>query len=140
MIRRKVESYVALAREDLEAAKRLGPSLARPAAYHIEQAAEKLLKAVLTVEGIGFPTTHHQLGALAQMLPANHVWRPDLMSFDEFSSNATQIRYPTPGGGMPPEPDRADLERALKHVTGLAGEIGDWCAEKLAETGSKKGP
>ena len=93
------ESFIALAKEDLAVARKLIADHPRHSAFCIDQAAEKLLKAVLTVERIVFTTGHHQLGRLAEMLPADHVWRADLMAFDTYTSYATATRYPRPGGG-----------------------------------------
>jgi len=87
----------------------------------------------LHVEGIVFPTAHHQLGALAALLPADHLWRADLMAFDELSSYATRLRYPTPGGGMPFEPADDELTEASRSVGALVDEIADWCAERSGE-------
>ena len=123
-------SFIALAKEDLAVARKLLAEHPRHSAFCIEQAAEKLLKAVLATEGILFSAGHHQLGRLADMLPAEHVWRADLMAFDTYTSFATATRYPRPGGGMPRTPDRATLEAGLKEVTSLVGEIEDWCNEQ----------
>lgn len=126
-----VASYIALAKEDLAVARKLMAEHPRHAAFNIEQAAEKLLKAVLTAEGILFPTSHHQLGALAALLPADHLWRADLMAFDDFTSYATAVRYPKPGGGMPNEPGDAELQAGWAEVSALVGEIEDWCRERF---------
>jgi len=133
MISARISSYIRLAEEDLAVARKLMEHHPRHCAFNIEQAAEKLLKAVLTAERIDFPTSHHQLGSLAQLLPAGHLWRADLMSFDEFTSYATQTRYPRPGGGMPAEPEDADLERGWNEVAALVDEIKDWCRDKMNE-------
>lgn len=126
-------SFIALAKEDLVVANKLMVEHPRHAAFNIEQAAEKLLKAVLTVENIRFPASHHQLGALAALLPEDHVWRADLMAFDDFTSYATAVRYPKPGGGMPNRPEQAELERGWAEVSALVGEIDDWCRDNSAE-------
>jgi len=123
-----VESFIALAREDLDVARKLVADHPKHAAFNIEQAAEKLLKAVLSSEGILF-NAGHQLGALAALLPADHLWRADLATFDEFTSYATSLRYPTGGGRMPQEPDADELYEALGRVTTLVDEIEDWCRE-----------
>jgi HEPN domain-containing protein len=125
------ESFIALAKEDLAVAKKLIADHPRHCAFCIEQAAEKLLKAVLTAEGIAFGTGHQQLGRLAAMLPPDHIWRADLMTFDRYTSFATATRYPRPGGGMPRIPSKEMLSAALKEVTSLVGEIEDWCRERL---------
>jgi HEPN domain-containing protein len=124
------ESFIALAKEDLAVARKLLADHPRHSAFCLEQAAEKLLKAVLTVERIVFTTGHHQLGRLAEMLPTDHIWRADLMAFDSYTSYATAIRYPRPGGGMPGIPSREMLEAGVKEVSSLVGEIEDWCREQ----------
>jgi HEPN domain-containing protein len=126
-----VESFIALATEDLAVARKLLADHPRHCAFSIEQAAEKLSKAVLTAEGIHYAAGHHQLGRLAQLLPGDHIWRADLMTFDNYSSFATATRYPKPGGGMPTAPSRQVLDRGLEEVSSLVGEIEDWCREKL---------
>lgn len=133
MTRETIESYLSLAQEDLRAAAMLSKPVPRSAAFHLAQAAEKLIKAVLTVEGIAFSTRHHQLGALAELLPGEHPWRPDLMAFDRFTSYATALRYPTPGGRLPAPPEPVELARDRAELDGLAAEIRDWCAEALSE-------
>ena len=130
---RHVASYIALAKEDLAVARELFAGHPRHAAFHIEQAAEKLLKAVLTAEGIRFPTSHHQLGALAALLPADHLWRADLMAFDDFTAYATALRYPKPGGGLPDDPGDAELQAGWAEVAALVGEIEDWCGERRGD-------
>ena len=132
-MKESVESFIAIAREDLEGARELLPRHPRLAAFHIEQAAEKLLKAVLTVESIDFTTGHHQLGRLAELLPSDHLWRADLIDFDRYTTFATSTRYPRPGGGMPSVPSKAILEAAIRHVSSLIGEIEDWCHERLKQ-------
>ena len=125
-----VASFIALAKEDLAVARTLLAAHPRHSAFAIEQAAEKLLKAVLTTEGIAFTAGHRQLGRLAGLLPGEHIWRADLMAFDSYTSFATATRYPKPGGGMPQVPPRDVLDAGLKEVSLLVGEIEDWCREK----------
>jgi HEPN domain-containing protein len=133
-VKEVVESFIALAKEDLSVARKLLAEHPRHSAFSIEQAAEKLLQAVLTTEGIQFGTGHHQLGRLAQLLPGDHIWRADLMTFDNYSSFARAMRYPKPGGGMPSTPSRQVLDQGLTEVSSLVGEIEDWCREKLADS------
>jgi len=129
-VKEAAASFIALAKEDLAVARKLLSAHPRHSAFAIEQAAEKLLKAVLTTEGVVFSAGHHQLGRLAELLPAEHIWRADLMAFDRYTSFATATRYPTPGGGMPRTPAREILESGLKEVASLVGEIEDWCRER----------
>jgi HEPN domain-containing protein len=131
-------SFIALAREDLVVAKKLILDHPRHAAFQIEQAAKKLLKAVLSAEEISVSASHHQLGRLAELLPPDHIWRADLMAFDAYSTYATSSRYPLPGGGMPRTPAKAALADALKNVSSLVGAISDWCQEKADKPASKR--
>jgi HEPN domain-containing protein len=131
-VNQKSASFIALAKDDLAAARQLLTNLPGIAAFHIEQAAEKLLKAVLSTEDITFSASHHQLGQLAEQLPLNHLWRADLMALDKYTSYATATRYPRPGGGMPRTPSQQDLQQALTEVESLVTEISDWCEEQDA--------
>lgn len=132
----KAETYIDLAKEDLVVAGKLKNEHPRHCAFNIEQAAQKLLKAVLTAEDLVFPASHHQLGSLAELLTPDHTWRADLMTFDQFTSYATRVRYPTPGGKMPAaperdEPERDELQEGMDAVNLLVDEIEDWCRERL---------
>lgn len=132
----KAETLIELARRDIAAAKMLSPTDAGNAAFHLQQAAVKLAKAVLEIEGIPSGITH-QVGALAEMLPADHVFRPDLAAFDRFSSFATATRYPRPGGGLPREPDRKLLTDGIRDVASLIDEIDDYRREKGVSPGPR---
>ena len=76
------ESYLHLADHEAKAAGLLLENHPRHAAFWIQQAAEKLLKAVLTVEDIRFELYDIRIGSLAATLPEGHCWREPLMSFD----------------------------------------------------------
>jgi HEPN domain-containing protein len=133
-MRETVDTFIALAREDLAVARKVVDEFPRDAAFHIEQAAEKLLKAVLTTQGIKFGVGHHQIGRLADLLPPDHVWRADMMAFDVYTSYATATRYPRPGGGMPGTPSKNVLKAGIADVSSLVGEIQDWCNEKFSDS------
>jgi HEPN domain-containing protein len=130
MTRREVAGFLALAREDLAVAGELLAGHGRAAAFHLQQAAEKLIKAVLTLEGIAFPRSH-QLGALAALLPEEHAWRADLMALDHLTSHATALRYPLPGGGLPLDPTKADLAASLRQIAALLDALEPWCRARL---------
>ncbi len=126
MTRPEVATLLALADEDLEVARKLLSDHPRQAALHLQQAAEKLAKAVLVAEGLAAPRIH-QLGALTSLLPAEHLWRSELASLDRLSSHATALRYPDPAGSVPAAPEAAELARDLQEVAALLDEIGHWC-------------
>ena len=130
----KAESLMELAHRDLALAKLIQNSDPGNAVFHLQQAAEKLAKAVLTVEEILFGVGH-QIGALAAALPSENVFRPDLASFDRFSSYATATRYPLPGGRMPRLPTKEFLDLGIQEVASLVDEIDDYRRERA--TGQK---
>jgi HEPN domain-containing protein len=125
----RAESFISLARNDLELAKLVSARDPGNAAFHLQQAAEKLAKAVLDIEGIPSGATR-MIGALAALLPADHVFRPDLAAFDRFSSYATSTRYPLPGGGLPRLPARDFLAEGIREVASLVDEIDDFRRER----------
>ena len=116
------ESFIELARRDLAAARLLQVSDPGNAGFHLQQAAEKLTKAVLNIAHIPVALTH-QIGALAAMLPDDHPLRADLAAFDRFSSFGTSTRYPLPGGGMPRLPSANMLAEGIADVQNLVDEI-----------------
>lgn len=127
---RQVASLLALAREDLEAARLLRERHPRQAAFHLGQAAEKIIKAVLTKERIAFSTRHHQLGRLVDFLPAENIWRAELASFDRHTPATTMNRYPTPGGAVPQGFDPQALAAGIAEIEVLLPEIAGWCGQE----------
>lgn len=124
------ERYVKLAGEDLDAARQLVRDARHTgrAAFFVQQAGEKLIKAVLSVERIRFPTTHH-LGMLAGLLPEDHEWRAELGRFDAFTSFATRFRYPRPGGSLPELPGPDAVGQHIDEVAAIVDDLLDWCRD-----------
>jgi|SRR5712671_1731486 len=97
------------------------PPLHDGAAFHCQQAIEKLLKGFLTLAGKRGGKTHslEQLGALAQqsfpdiaeLVVAAHDW----------TKWATVYRYPEEA--PPPEPDEAEIRAALEIIEQLATRL-----------------
>ena len=69
------------------------PSLSG-AAYHCQQAAEKLVKAALAAASIEFPKTH-DIAALVGLLPANHRLKDRLMRLQALTPYGVAYRYPS---------------------------------------------
>lgn len=122
---RRVESFLTLAEEEAGAAEQLIDSFPRQAAYQLQQAAEKVARAVLAREGIPFGTSHN-LGQMAAALASDHVWRERLMRFDRLSPAATRYRYPAPGGRLIPPPPEDDLRADLSDIRALIAEVRTW--------------
>lgn len=104
-----VAGYLAAAADDLDAARRLAtPPANRLAAYHLQQAAEKLIKAVLVHRKI-HPGLEHRIDVLVGMLNPSDPWQPLLDSLDRFTPYATTYRYPSPTGRLKPGPNTANV-------------------------------
>ncbi len=112
--RRRISSLLALAGEDVEAAKVLSQARNRYAAYHCQQALEKLVKALLLGRDIE-SGVEHRLDVLVGKIPDSDPWKAVLRPLDSYTPYATTFRYPTPGGRIPsapsPEETHADAER-----------------------------
>lgn len=88
--------WIEKARQDARSAKRLlaDPAELEPAAYHVQQAVEKALKAALVAEGIKFPRgkgAGHNLAALAGLIPAHLLFHQQA----QMLSDLTHGRPPT---------------------------------------------
>lgn len=121
-----IEGYFQVLREDLAAARQLMMGVPRASAFHLQQAAGKLVKAVLSAEG-----THvgaeHDIGQLVGTLPEGHEWKADLAELEYLSRFATAFRYPSPSGRVALAPERAVLERQEALITTLADDAEEWC-------------
>lgn len=94
---KRISAYLELVGEDLQAAEVLAKARSRYAAYHCQQAIEKLLKALLLHTGLE-AGVEHRLDVLIDRLGPDHAWREVLRPLDKYSPFATSFRYPTPGG------------------------------------------
>lgn len=92
------------------------------AAYHCQQTAEKLVKAVLVSFGLDVPKTH-DIDALLMRLPPGLALRPSLEPLARFTAFATLYRYPGESSDVSDEPTAeevaswlADIESVRDHV------------------------
>lgn len=99
------------------------PALHGSAAFHCQQAVEKLLKGFLVLARKRSRKTHSQsdLGAMAE---ASFPDIAELVAAAENWSNwAVAYRYPAEEGDAPPEPDDDELRRALAVIDALAARL-----------------
>jgi HEPN domain-containing protein len=119
---RVIGALLLIARDDLEAAEVLQAAANRNAAYHLEQAAEKIIKAILTSEGqhagIG-----HQLDAMVRALPDEHPMKKSLGDLVELQAFATTFRYGTPVGRVQPPLPATDYARLSGQVRAALGAV-----------------
>lgn len=113
-----------MAGEDLAGARALVPISTRLARYHIQQSAEKAVKALLEQRGIN-PGREHRFESLSEMLPQDDQWRQRIQSLDSLSPVATSLRYPTAEGRIMPPPARDLVDREIAAVAQLIDDIKD---------------
>ncbi len=114
---RVVRAYLAKAREDLDAAVLLSERGNATSAFHLQQAAEKLMKAVRLHRGL-LVTAEHDLESQIEgshkglvKLPPGDAWRERLLPLVPLSVFATAYRYPSPTGNVKPGPPRGEIDR-----------------------------
>jgi hypothetical protein len=93
---RRIVAFLDLAAQDAEAARTLAATNNRYAAYHCQQAVEKLIKAVLLHRNVE-SGTEHRLDVLVDELLDGDPWKAKLRLLETCSPYATAYRYPTWG-------------------------------------------
>jgi HEPN domain-containing protein len=107
---------------ELDAATRLMVEpVSRFAAFHLQQAAEKLVKAVRLHRGLP-ATADHNVAALIDELAASDAWRVRLLPLAPLSAYATAYRYPSPTGKRKAGPIAGELRAWLDRLRPLAAE------------------
>jgi len=112
---RVIANTLRLAKSDLDAAKLLHVGKNRYAIYHCEQAAEKVIKAVLTSEGI-HANIKRLLDEMVKQVPDANPLKPLLKGIEHLAAYATTYRYATTSGNIKPAPDDATLEADMASV------------------------
>ncbi len=122
-----IANLLRVAKEDLEGAVLLASSGNRNAIYLCEQAAEKIIRAVLTSEGKHAGIKHH-LDEMVDMVPDENPLKPALRDIEDLAAYATTFRYPTSSGRIPSSPSStqtADLARKVeKALSATASRLG----------------
>ena len=104
---------------ELDAARRLvvdPPN--RFAAFHLQQASEKLVKAVRLSRGLRV-TADHDLEALVDELSHDDAWRAKLRVLEPLSAYATTYRYPSPTGKRKGGSSNDEVLVWIKAIAGL---------------------
>lgn len=125
--REAVLGWLGVARADMQVARvclEMVPAQTAIAAYHCQQAAEKLLKGFLVLAGVDFRKTH-DLGALGASVAAAFPTAQALVApMHAWTDWGIAYRYPD---AARPEPSGAELAAALAHIAvaadALAAEI-----------------
>lgn len=122
---RVIANLLRIAREDLEGARTLNMSGNRNAIYLCEQAAEKLIRAVLTSEKI-HAGVKHQLDEMVGLIPDENPIKPRLRALQHLATYATSYRYTTPTGRIPADPSAEDVDAAVKSIEATLNEVARW--------------
>lgn len=94
---RRINAFLQLAQEERSAGARLSATNPRQAAFCLQQAVEKLVRATLEHANVPAGPTHN-IRTLTDLLPPNHSLRETFLVFDDWSSAATRFRYPSSTG------------------------------------------
>jgi HEPN domain-containing protein len=117
-----IAGYVHIAKQDLDGARLLNREENRNAAYLCEQAAEKLIRAVLTSEGIQ-AGIRHELPDMVSKIPEANPVKPLLRAIEHLDAYATAYRYPSPRGRVKPAPSPAELDQDIANIDRALAEI-----------------
>jgi HEPN domain-containing protein len=130
MGREVAREWLRIAAIDIKAARNClyGPEPApEAAAYHCQQAAEKVVKALLVDQGV-HPPRSHDIGALIDLLPVGESLIGALAPLEKLTVFAIAYRYPVGDPlAAPGEPSRSDVEIWIGLVEaawrGIAGHL-----------------
>lgn len=129
----RIASLLRVAATDLADSRVLAGTGSRNAAYLLEQAAEKVIRAVLTSEAI-HPGIKHDLEQMVSMIPDANPLKPLLRDIEHLRQYATAFRYPTTEGRIPPLP--ADIGKSIAAVQAALGEAVARFGVDLGKSGS----
>lgn len=91
------------------------PPLVDPAAFHCQQAVEKIIKALLVGAAARLPRSHDIEELAGKAAPYYPVLKPRMLSFGRLTEWLTASRYPDLGGGLGEEiGDVAEVLSAIK--------------------------
>jgi HEPN domain-containing protein len=119
---RVVVAYLEDADLDLDAARRLiADPPNRLAAFHLQQAAEKLVKAVRLSRRVQV-TADHSIARLLEDLPPDDLWRGKLAVLEPLSGYATAFRYPSTVGRRKAGPSSDETQVWITTIAALIVE------------------
>jgi HEPN domain-containing protein len=114
----------------------------RNAAYLCEQAAEKVIRAVSTSEGVQ-AGIRHELPDMVDKIPDENPIKPALRAIEHLAAYATAFRYPSPRGRVRPPPSTTELETDIAKIgAALSAVVAAFQVElsKPNEPARKPGP
>jgi HEPN domain-containing protein len=124
--RREARRWLAIVREDVDvavAAARLTPPRLGAAGYHLQQAAEKGVKALLVLAGESFRHTHDLDYLVARAAPLHPEFGDTLEEFRPLSIWSVAFRYPAFDDEPTRPPDAAEVDRLAALIAGVATKV-----------------
>lgn len=119
-----IANTLRIAREDLTGARQLAATGNRNAIYLCEQAAEKVILAVLTSENILVRRDeHHQLGRQADKVPDDNPLKEVLQAMGDLTPYATTFRYTKPSGLIPEGPSMDVFNELSEKVESALNDV-----------------
>ena len=110
-----IANSLRLAHEDLVAAQALSAIDNRNDVYHLQQAAEKILLALLNSESIKAERRDsHRLDVLRDLLPDENTFKVKLSPITFLTVYATTYRYPKDAGRLPQRGEKDEIAAAAK--------------------------
>lgn len=130
-------NYLRIAREDLDGVYALVAAKNRNAAYLCEQATEKILRAVLTAEGVHIKREiSHELPKLVDLVPDENPLKPKFRELEELKTYATTYRYPKPEGEIRTGPSIEEIKGFTEKIEAVLREAAEAFGVDLAERSS----
>lgn len=117
-----IANYLRIAKEDLDGAQALSGN--RNAVYLLEQAAEKIIRAILTSEG-KHAGRLHQLEMHVDQIANENPFRERCREVADLSRYATSYRYTTTEGNIPKSPSVNYTKDRIRKVGALLGDVAD---------------
>lgn len=122
--------WLELAQEDLKMVELASREARGGAAFHLQQAAEKLIKALLEDEFDAPPPKIHDLAQLLDRLPADNLFKYEFDRYVELTPAVEVWRYPGLKGPWPEPPDSSTIETTFEELVHLRLVIEEWLEAK----------
>jgi HEPN domain-containing protein len=130
-----IAGLLRVAREDLDGARLLAQATNRNAVYLCEQAAEKIIRAVLSSEGLHAGIKHH-LDEMVDLVPDVNPIKGLLRKIEDLGAFATSYRYPTAAGRVVAPPTGPAIAKLISDVNIALERVSEAFAVDLSKPNS----